>query len=368
MGFDTILPIEDTVREEAASARVGPPGKSGRMSLEDRPVDASDRPIPPSLRVSVDDGVLQAARLDRQPALTAHALIRHAVAWSEHPLPSRLRAELLNALGPESRVAYDVLAGPGPSYCPSGAVPAIAGGPQWAHRAAAAVADADGARVREELTGVFGPRLPERYDVVAQDPTRWLRAMSAGLRETAPIVEQFWRRAGPRLDAETTRMDIAMRAPDAVRALANSVSAHVSVTGSELRVIAKHDVPVPLVGRLVFVPLVAPPGVRLLIKHGNDLRAGYALAPSGATWHDLPRSHRQLHSLLGETRAALLLALDCSKHMGQLAVELRYSPSTLTHHAHRLVDAGLVTSERLGKKVVLHRTPKGHVLIDLLAE
>lgn len=48
----------------------------------------------------------------------------------------------------------------------------------------------------------------------------------------------------------------------------------------------------------------------------------------------------------------LIKAGDSGLNVGQIGAHLGIAPSTLAHHLGALVDAGLVTQERLGREVV----------------
>jgi DNA-binding transcriptional ArsR family regulator len=72
---------------------------------------------------------------------------------------------------------------------------------------------------------------------------------------------------------------------------------------------------------------------------------------------------RTLQRLLGETRAAILLATRLGRTTGELAVRLGISAATISHHTAILRDAGLITSTRAASTVRHSLTRLGEALI-----
>lgn len=72
---------------------------------------------------------------------------------------------------------------------------------------------------------------------------------------------------------------------------------------------------------------------------------------------------RALATLLGRTRARVLLALAPSATTGELAVRLAVSAATASGHVSALREAGLVTSRRRGGSVVHTLAPLGTALL-----
>jgi DNA-binding transcriptional ArsR family regulator len=72
-----------------------------------------------------------------------------------------------------------------------------------------------------------------------------------------------------------------------------------------------------------------------------------------------------LVALLGAPRAAILQRLDSPTPPGRLARALLLSPSAITHHLTALERAGLITRERNGRHVLVHRTARGTTLLHL---
>lgn len=73
-----------------------------------------------------------------------------------------------------------------------------------------------------------------------------------------------------------------------------------------------------------------------------------------------------LAELVGDVRADLLRALTQPTAMSDLAALLNLAPSLITFHRDHLESAGLVTRERVARKVFVSRTDRGHALVDLM--
>lgn len=72
-----------------------------------------------------------------------------------------------------------------------------------------------------------------------------------------------------------------------------------------------------------------------------------------------------LDALIGAPRAEILRRLDAVLTAGELARNMLYTPSVITHHLTAMERAGLVTRERRGRQVLVHRSPRGTSLLRL---
>jgi DNA-binding transcriptional ArsR family regulator len=70
-----------------------------------------------------------------------------------------------------------------------------------------------------------------------------------------------------------------------------------------------------------------------------------------------------LANLVGQTRAALLLTLDCPRSTTELAATLRMSPGGVSQHLSILREAGLVSGNRLQRVVLYMRSSDGDSLV-----
>jgi DNA-binding transcriptional ArsR family regulator len=71
-----------------------------------------------------------------------------------------------------------------------------------------------------------------------------------------------------------------------------------------------------------------------------------------------------LAALIGRTRAAILAATADGCTTTELARRLNISPSTASHHASILRDAGLITTVRVGTSVLHTLHPRGDLLLN----
>ena len=76
----------------------------------------------------------------------------------------------------------------------------------------------------------------------------------------------------------------------------------------------------------------------------------------------------RLEALIGPQRARILRELERPQSVGVLAKALIAVPSAATHHVSALEAAGLIVRERHGRRVIVHRTPRGSHLVALYEE
>jgi DNA-binding transcriptional ArsR family regulator len=82
----------------------------------------------------------------------------------------------------------------------------------------------------------------------------------------------------------------------------------------------------------------------------------YPVRGAGMLWDAVPTATpNAIGRLLGERRAQLLLLLRTPHTTSELAHRLHVTPSAISQHLTALRDAGLVSSERLGRQH-LHMT------------
>ncbi|MBY8879924.1 ArsR/SmtB family transcription factor [Actinacidiphila acidipaludis] len=107
---------------------------------------------------------------------------------------------------------------------------------------------------------------------------------------------------------------------------------------------------------------LADPGLpQTLVYPATAELPGTAPAALG---EDDPRDRvRALSTLLGRTRAGVLVALASCGTTGELAVRLRVSAATASGHVSALRQAGLVISRRIDSRVVHLWTPLGEGLV-----
>ncbi|MBV9383685.1 MAG: helix-turn-helix transcriptional regulator [Streptosporangiaceae bacterium] len=85
---------------------------------------------------------------------------------------------------------------------------------------------------------------------------------------------------------------------------------------------------------------------------------------AGALWDGRREPTQALSAVLGQAKARLLTVLDEPMSSPELAVELQLRPPSVSEHLATLRNAGLVTSYRVGRRLVSLRTELGTGLID----
>lgn len=211
-------------------------------------------------------------------------------------------------------------------------------------------------------------RPTDPWQVVHRDPSRWLQDYLAALRLVWTEVEPLWLSASAWLDREAQRLRVAsdrhagsdvirqIEMPGRIEAADIALPSHTRDSG-RLRVGSS----------LQLVPLVAtaPAG-----GWGDDyadviLTLRYTIPPRMGADTSQAASSESLEALLGGPRAAILLALTTPKQPGQLAEQLFFVPSGVTHHLAALEAAQLVKRERQGRHVLVKRTTRGAALLAL---
>jgi len=204
--------------------------------------------------------------------------------------------------------------------------------------------------------------------VVHRDPAGWLDDYLGALRLVWTEVEPLWVSVSGWLDREVERLVVA-----STRSAGHQVVAQIEMPGqleAEDLVLPSHtqDSGRLQVGHtLQLIPLVAaaPAG-----GWGDDyadvlLQVRYALPPRVRDRGLQPAAPQSLEALLGAPRAAVLLALNTPRSPGQLAEQLHFAPSGVTHHLAALEAARLITRTREGRRFTVCRTARATALLEL---
>ncbi|MER7129738.1 ArsR/SmtB family transcription factor [Streptosporangium saharense] len=118
---------------------------------------------------------------------------------------------------------------------------------------------------------------------------------------------------------------------------------------------------VALEGRgLLFVPSPFVPGISSYLEHAWPYAISYPARGTGIP-HETPDG---LATLIGRTRARVLLELAVPATTSQLVRLLGLSLGTVGGHLAALRGAGLVTANRVGRGVLYHRTALGDSLVS----
>jgi len=117
-------------------------------------------------------------------------------------------------------------------------------------------------------------------------------------------------------------------------------------------------------GLLLMPSAMAWPAVRKLIEPYQPVVA-YPARGVATLWETGGRGEapEALESLVGSTRAKLLLAISEPSSTTSLALRLSVSPPAVSQHLAVLVANGLAARARVGRTVLYHRTARGDDLV-----
>jgi DNA-binding transcriptional ArsR family regulator len=200
-----------------------------------------------------------------------------------------------------------------------------------------------------------------------RQPRRWLSQYLYALRRAWTGARPLWAQAAPLLDREVERVGVAL-ARGTVDQLVQSTFPRGRVEDGRWYTRLDVDHPETVDDELVLQPMIIGPRYALIGRsHGRVSRLTYPLP--GASRLELnggsPGYGSALAALLGTPRATILRRLDDAVVVGQLALDLLYTPGAITHHLAALEHAGLARRERRGRQVIAHRTARGTALLHL---
>jgi DNA-binding transcriptional ArsR family regulator len=204
---------------------------------------------------------------------------------------------------------------------------------------------------------------------VAADPARWLRTYVSALRRAWTVVEPLWARSAGLLDREVERVSVALARGAGPELIAERFPAS-RLNGDELLLPSHTDGPgrVGVGGALMLQPLLAPAPASGWTDDYADtcLAIRYSIPHAWRAFDGASPGPASLAALVGVHRAQILRHLERgSATAGELAELLHGVPSMASHHVRALESAGLVTRERDGRHVRVHRTARGTELIAL---
>lgn len=243
-------------------------------------------------------------------------------------------------------------------------------------RALAQVAEADPEVVAQELEHLARHRVAQRGGERSERQAI-LQALvdrpDAGIGPVADALDAYHRVAiapdWPRIEA-VLHDDLAYRlqalADGGVDRMMHDLHPSVTFAGETLKVVKYYDGHTDLGGRgLLLVPCAfAWPDVIVRTAEPGVPTVSYSPRGLGRLWQGHPGPpHAALSDVLGRTRAALLTQLDLPMSTTQAATQLALSAPTLSVHLQALRAAGLLTSRRVGRRVLYARTDLGNRLL-----
>jgi DNA-binding transcriptional ArsR family regulator len=208
------------------------------------------------------------------------------------------------------------------------------------------------------------------WDIVRRDPDRWLRGYVDAIARTWSGLQPLWSRSSALLEYEVDRIDASRERGVSSAQLINDVLPRTTLDDDALKLRTPYE---PRQLRIhgdgiVMTPVIAGPTTSMIVSPGDELvRVAYPLREAWRAFDDEAPPPASLAALLGVPRAALLDRLDYPVSAGDLARRLNLSPSAVTFHLRALEAAGLVSRQRLGRSISVHRTSRGTRLIELYA-
>ncbi len=201
---------------------------------------------------------------------------------------------------------------------------------------------------------------------------KMLRAPEAALKTLVRLLETYWQLA---LDPHWSRMRTQLRLDVRSRmqvmenagtaAVFSSLNERVQWSKNTLTSQSKYEYRMELGGQgLVLVPSVfCGPEVLKMLPPLQPMII-YPKPWASNTWdRETEASARPLAGLIGGVRAAVLEALLAPTSTTELAAEIGVTPGAVSQHLSVLRDCGLVSSRRVGRRVVYSHTAIGEVLV-----
>lgn len=216
-----------------------------------------------------------------------------------------------------------------------------------------------------------------KWRTVERDAVRpYLKDPSRALGQLAATLETYWEKAlahhWPKIQAVLEgdvlyrSRQLALGGPDA---LFDRLHPLVSFTANRLHIQKHFDLELDLRGSgLMLVPvLFSWPKLYLLSDGRRQTTLGYSPRGAGLWNNQAVRPREALVHVLGEARAAVLMAVEVPSSTGDLAQRLGRTPGAVSQLLGRLQEAGLVQPLRQGRYVYYHRTHRGDGLVELFS-
>lgn len=293
-------------------------------------------------------------KIDGPGGRTATGESVRASRWGQRYLPLRntLQARALRALRPTGW-GIDFIAPPpaGMARTPADDLAAVRATPLDEAREQISLAVAATGPIDDDVRAVF-----RRPDVVG-----WLADAMEGLWKV--LIAPDW----PQLLAISER-DVLHRADRLARAgwagVVEALHPDLSWDNGSIVVRRRPNETATLDGLgLLFVPSVfLHPSLASYLEPPWQPTLSYPARGSAALWERRPVTPPALASLLGASRADLLLRLRTPASTTQLVRETGYSLGAVGDHLAVLRDAGLVSRARAGRSVIYQRSPVGDAL------
>ena len=223
--------------------------------------------------------------------------------------------------------------------------------------------------IADQVSECFAHDVPEPWRYAVDRPRHWHQDLLDATRSASTAVREVWQRARPTIEQERCRLDIAQDRGQ-LATLLNDLTPKMRYRAETLIFEADwgHG-DILLGGRpLVLVPIIAGPA--MIFTNVADAEPtvwiGYPVTDFDLTNAKGLSTESPLQTLLGLQRSLVLRYLHRASGMAEIASLLRTTPANATFHCQQLEAADLVARRRVGRNVLVERTPLGSALMELL--
>lgn len=312
----------------------------------------------PVIRLEFGAADLAGVRFAHSPMaeVVASVFARRSAAWPAAAWRSRSALDRL----PTFRAAVDGPLGYAPDFLTP--VPPVAR-PTLADELRAITATPPARAAEQMLAGWIGHPAPPAVTRFAADPRAGLSVLAAEIRQYfAAAIAPLWPRLRALADAE-----IAARARAGAecgpRQLVDALHPKLHWDGSALLLRYPHKSGEwTLDGHDLALLPTGFAGTEIFAMRRGGRALWYAPRGFGNLWSASTGPADALAALLGPTRAAVLSLLTSPHSTGEVAAAIGLAGATASHHLTTLRDAGLITADRAGRRVLYHRTSLGEQL------
>jgi len=285
-------------------------------------------------------------------------------------LAPELRAQLQAAAGESGRRAFRPFSGHDREcIVPQFVMPLPPEGAMGVGVVIEALRDLSTETIVDQVTEGFSQNVPEPWRVAVDRPKDWHRDFVRATMGASSAIRGVWELAHPTIEQEQRRLDIAQERGQ-LAALLNDLTPKMRYRDETLTFEEDWGLgDVPLAGRpLVLVPIIAGPAMIFTNMADGEptVWIGYPVIDFDLTHAKRLAGETPLQTLLGLQRSLVLRYLHRPAGMAEIASLLRTTPANATFHCQQLEAANLVARRRVGRNVIVERTPLGAELLDLL--
>jgi DNA-binding transcriptional ArsR family regulator len=224
--------------------------------------------------------------------------------------------------------------------------------------------------VADQIGETFSNEVPPVYRAYLEDPAAAIDELCSAIeRYWSAVLAPLWPRIESLLDREVLALGRAL-VQDGLPALLARLGSGARVVDDRLewgrlgqkRHICLDD------RTLLFVPMLSGPDASYSVfDQPEHFVIGYPVPGAEEVWGAVDSDiDDHLTTLLGRTRARVLVAAETGASTQEVARRLTISPSLASHHLAFLRRAGLVDTARVGRRVYYRLTDRGQRLRDAI--